>query len=384
MALQATTSPSFSIAGGDQIIAYQSTTGVRPASPSFIAAINTDDGGAVQTSGGVMLSNETTGWVSPTNWDLSTKGGQGSVLPTDLTNGLDAVGMFPQAGGGAWVTKEQRNMRYDCTKGTNGTKAALLILINNPSNWVFNTSTDFPTNTVCSFTVSSGAPTITSNPSNRTICLNGTTTMSVVATGSPIYKWQVNTGSGFTDITGAPYSNFTTNTLTISSATAAMSGYQYQCVVTNVGGNATSGIATLTVNSVIGTISKTDVSCNGGGNGTATVVASGGTTPYTYSWAPSGGTNATATGLTAGTYTVTVTDNNNCQTTRTFTINQPAAALGGTISKTDVSCNGGGNGTATVAATGGTTSYTYSWAPSGGTNATATGLSAGTYTVTVT
>ncbi|WP_205529744.1 T9SS type A sorting domain-containing protein, partial [Pedobacter chitinilyticus] len=131
------------------------------------------------------------------------------------------------------------------------------------------------------------------------------------------------------------------------------------------------------------TISKTDVSCNGGGNGTATVAVTGGTTSYTYSWAPSGGNNATATGLSAGTYTVTVTDANACQITRTVTVNQPAAALGATISKTDVSCNGGGNGTATVAVTGGTTSYTYSWAPSGGNNATATGLSAGTYTVTI-
>ncbi len=133
-----------------------------------------------------------------------------------------------------------------------------------------------------------------------------------------------------------------------------------------------------------GTAIKTDVSCNGGSNGTATVSASGGTPPYTYSWAPSGGTNAMATGLAANTYTVTVTDNNGCQITRTVTVNQPAAALSGTISKTDVSCNGGNNGTATVTATGGTTPYSYSWSPSGGTNATATGLAAGTYTVTVT
>ena len=375
----------FSIAGGDQIIAYQSTTGVKPAVPNFIAAINTDDGGGVQMSTPpyTVYANDATGWVTDANWALSSgSSSQGSTLPNDLTNGTDAVGMFPQSG--AYVNSEQDNMHYDCSKGTNGTKAALLALINNRANWVFNANTDFPSNTVCSFTVSSGAPTITSNPSNRTICLNGTTTMSVVATGSPTYKWQVNTGSGFTDITGAPYSNFTTNTLTISSATAAMSGYQYQCVVTNVGGNATSGIATLTVNSVMGTISKTDVSCNGGGNGTATVVASGGTTPYTYSWAPSGGSNATATGLMAGTYTCTITDNLGCTKQLSIAVGQPAASLGGTTAKTDVSCNGGSNGTATVSATGGTTPYFYSWAPSGGTNATATGRAAGTYTVTVT
>ncbi|MGX7668999.1 SprB repeat-containing protein, partial [Flavobacterium pedocola] len=90
---------------------------------------------------------------------------------------------------------------------------------------------------------------------------------------------------------------------------------------------------------------KTDVSCNGGANGTATVVAAGGTASYTYSWAPLGGTGATASGLIAGTYTCTITDANGCQATRSFTINQPTV-LSSTGSKTDVSCNGGSNGTA--------------------------------------
>lgn len=53
---------------------------------------------------------------------------------------------------------------------------------------------------------------------------------------------------------------------------------------------------------------QTNVTCNGGTNGTATVIPAGGTNHYSYLWSPSGGTNATATGLAAGTYTVTVTD----------------------------------------------------------------------------
>ncbi|WP_433763885.1 MBG domain-containing protein [Flavobacterium ginsenosidimutans] len=131
---------------------------------------------------------------------------------------------------------------------------------------------------------------------------------------------------------------------------------------------------------------QTDVSCNGGANGTATVAPTGGTPGYTYSWAPTGGTAATATGLIAGTYTVTVTDANGCQATRSYTIGQPASAISllTGASKTDVACRGGNNGTAMVTPTGGTGAYTYSWAPSGGTAAIATGLAAGTYTVTVT
>ncbi|NJP64696.1 hypothetical protein HCG53_30235, partial [Pseudomonas brassicacearum] len=92
---------------------------------------------------------------------------------------------------------------------------------------------------------------------------------------------------------------------------------------------------------------QTNVACFGGNTGSATVTASGGTGGYTYSWAPAGGTAATAAGLVAGTYTVTVTDSNLCQTTQNFTITEPAAALTATAGgSTNVSCNGGANGSA--------------------------------------
>ena len=156
--------------------------------------------------------------------------------------------------------------------------------------------------------------------------------------------------------------------------------------VTITSGNGCSIVKNFTINAppaiVITKNSQTDVSCNGGSNGSIGVTVAGGTGAYTYSWAPSGGTAATANGLQAGTYTLTVTDANSCIQTQTFTITEPDA-LNTTTSKTDVSCNGGTNGSATVNVTGGTGAYTYSWAPFGGTSATATGLSAGTYTVTV-
>lgn len=130
-------------------------------------------------------------------------------------------------------------------------------------------------------------------------------------------------------------------------------------------------------------ISGTNISCNGGSNGSASAAVSGGTPPYSYSWSPTGGTGATATGLPAGMYWVTVTDSNSIQETQSVTVTQPSA-LSATISTTNVSGNGGWNGTATVNPGGGTAPYTYSWSPSGGTAATASGMSAGTYTVFVT
>ncbi|MBU3676359.1 MAG: hypothetical protein FGM54_04155, partial [Chitinophagaceae bacterium] len=126
------------------------------------------------------------------------------------------------------------------------------------------------------------------------------------------------------------------------------------------------------------------VTCNNGDNGAATVNVSGGTAPYNYTWLPSGGSSATATNLVAGEYTVTVVDAALCSSSTIVVITQPSAITPSLVSSTPVTCNGGSNGEAIIAATGGSGNYTYSWAPSGGTSSTASGLTAGIYTVTVT
>ncbi len=72
---------------------------------------------------------------------------------------------------------------------------------------------------------------------------------------------------------------------------------------------------------VTATSSQINVTCNGGSDGSATVVASGGTT-FTYAWSPSGGTNATASGLSAGNYACTITNQCGNATTQTFIITE--------------------------------------------------------------
>jgi len=135
------------------------------------------------------------------------------------------------------------------------------------------------------------------------------------------------------------------------------------------------------------TADKVNVSCHGGANGSATVGVKYGTSPYTYSWSPSGQTTVTATGLSAGTYTVTITDANGCSASAlTTTITQPASGIQDSVASMtgSILCNGGSGVTATIGVKGGSSPYTYLWSPDGYTKASVSGLSAGVYTVTVT
>lgn len=134
---------------------------------------------------------------------------------------------------------------------------------------------------------------------------------------------------------------------------------------------------------MVNMVSTTNIGCNGGADGCITFCAYGGTPPYKYLW-NNGASTQTVCGLSAGTYSVSVFDSHLCMGTASVTLTQPTALTANISTFKTVTCYGGNDGSATVSALGGTPSYTYLWAPSGGTNATATGLTAGTYTASVT
>jgi predicted secreted protein len=246
------------------------------------------------------------------------------------------------------------------------------------------TGCDPKTSNSVALTVNS-VPSITTQPIASTICAGSNTTFTAAASNATGYQWQVDSGSGFTNISNtAPYSGATTSTLTITGATAAMNGYLYRVVVTGLCiPAATSNSVALTVSSVSGSITKTDITCNGSSNGTITLTPSGGVFPYTFEW-NDGVNTQNRTGLAPGTYTVTIKDVNGCTGVTSVTIAQPAALVATAGAQTNVACNGSATGSATVNVTGGTGSYTYSWNTTPEqTGMTATGLAAGTYVVTV-
>jgi len=212
-----------------------------------------------------------------------------------------------------------------------------------------------PTNISLSITVDSNASCGGSGSGGLTASASG-------GVGSLSYAW--NTSATTQSITGLTAGTYTVTVTDANGCTESLS----QSIT---GGSSLS--ASVTANS--------NASCNGGSDGSLTASATGGTNPTTYVW-NNGASTATITGLTAGTYTVTATENGGCTATATGTISEPTALVA-SISVNMVSCNGGNDGSMTASASGGTTSYTFAW-NTGSTSATATGLAAGTYTVTVT
>jgi hypothetical protein len=101
------------------------------------------------------------------------------------------------------------------------------------------------------------------------------------------------------------------------------------------------------------------VTCNGSANGTIQHNVSGGVPPYTYLWT-GGNTNQNRSGLSAGSYTVTISDQGGCTYNQSYTINEPAVlTLASNIFH--VSCKGGSDGSIAITPSGGTAGYTYLW-----------------------
>jgi hypothetical protein len=204
---------------------------------------------------------------------------------------------------------------------------------------------------------------------------NGSATVNASGgTGTLSYSWSPGGGN--------------TNT-----ATGLVAG-TYTCTITDV--NLCSSTQTITVTQPtavnVSSLSQTNVNCNGESNGTASINApTGGAGGYLYNWTPgnpAGDGTTSVTGLTAGTWTCTVTDANGCTGTQNFTITEPTTLSVSALSQTNVSCHGGNNGVATInTPTGGAGGYLYNWTPgnpAGDGTTSVTELTAGTWTCTVT
>ena len=267
---------------------------------------------------------------------------------------------------------DSTDIRVQFEPVTAGVKTATVSFTTNDScNADFNF--DITANATCPNFVAQVA--VDNNVSCNGLADGSLTASSTGGTEPYTYTWSNSTSSATiattASLTGVPAGTYS---VTISDA--------FGCTSTN------SGTVTEPAQLMVSSAVDSNVTCNGFATGGATASTTGGTTPYNYIWS-NGATTASITGVVAGTYTVTTTDNNGCTSTSSATITEPAQLMAASVVDSNVTCNGLSNGGATASATGGTNPYNYSWSTStsSATNATTasiTGVIAGAYTVTIT
>ena len=175
--------------------------------------------------------------------------------------------------------------------------------------------------------------------------------------------------------------NFDWSTGSTNQTVNNLSAGQY--IVTATDANGCEQTETVTIVDPIITITETTIppSCPGNADGSASITITGGQSPYTYLWS-TGGTQSSITNRIAGTYSVSIQDNNGCQFTEIITI--PPATMSVTSAANDLTCQNNANGSVWAQATGGTAPYSYEWKDSNGTVVSPTALPAGVYTVVAT
>ncbi len=191
-------------------------------------------------------------------------------------------------------------------------------------------------------------------------------------------------GAATANVSGGtmPYSYLWSTAATTQSISGLVPG-SYTVTITDVNSctKAVNASVGNTPGPSIGLDSIVQVKCNGDVTGAIYISVSGTAPPFSYTWSNGAGSQDNI-GIAAGTYTVTVTDDNNCTKTASYTVSQPSP-LTNLISTTNSTC-GAANGTATSLAGGGVSPYSYQWSAGGQTTATITNLVPGAYTATVT
>jgi hypothetical protein len=195
---------------------------------------------------------------------------------------------------------------------------------------------------------------------------NGTASVSVMFGGTPPFTYSWSPVGG----TNSNASGLLANT--------------YTCTITDSKGCPKKTVISVgQASNMVNAPSQNNNVCYGATYGSATANISGGTPAYSYSWNPNTSTSNVANNLTAGTYTLHVTDANGCISNYVYTITQPAA-ITAAVAQTNVSCYGLSDGKATLTPSGGTGTYMYSWTGQASSTGTITNVVAGTYTCSIT
>jgi hypothetical protein len=348
-------------------------------------------------------------WLSPASLNDTISGLSAGTYSANVTdfNGCSVTGQFTVSQPNILSVQASNLSHVSCFGGQNGTVTASVIGGNGGyvSTWRQLGSASILSSSTSLSGVSSGTyrykvvdskgcadsldVTITQPVSPLSASIN--TQVNVLCFGASTGSLSAQTTGG-TIGSGYAYLWKNANNVTVStSATASgLPAGVYTCLVTD-----TKGCTTLVGGTILQpqspvsvlTSGSNNVSCFGGSNGGAWVLPTGGVAPYTYLWSNQV-TNDTIANLTTGNYSVTVTDNNGCSISQSFTVTQPTL-LSNTFTKslffgnTNISCPNGTDGTIDLSPSGGTAPYNYLWSNSA-TAQDLNGLAAGTYTCVIT
>ena len=415
-----TGSANVTLTGGTGTITYLWSNGATTASISNVAAntytVTVSDGGGCSGTSSATVSQPTALNVSVT----STNSGCGSPNGSAQASVSGGTTTYTYLWSNAATTSSISNLpaaTYNLTVTDNHhcTATSSAVVANSG---VLNVSVT-PDASNCSGGSTGGASAVVNGGTSPFIYLwsNGATTAAISGVVANTYQVTVNDNSGcsgtasivittgsvlavspsFTDIlcfgqtTGAASVNVTTGTTpyqyswnngaTTSSVTGLTAG-NYLVTVTDA--HSCQVIDTIVVSqptSITIFVSPVQPTCVGFSNGSASVSATGGTPGYTYVWS-NNATTISVNNLAADSYSVSLTDNNNCTSVAAFSITDPVAVSANLVAVGD-SCFGTTDGQINATAAGGTGPYDYLW-NDGETTSNITSLASGAYTLTIT
>lgn len=335
---------SFSPVAGVTTSTWNSSTTVPAGSTYVIKRITTDECGNRASSNTITV----TGRPAP----------NGSITPASqqICSGGSATLTFNFSPGTAPFNISYTNSLTTTSVSNVSTGSTATVSPPSTETYSFTTITDaYGCTTTSGFT--GGALVIVTPPIN----ISGVNVTPVLCNGSSTGAITVNASGGAPPLTfslnGGPFQS--SNTFSNLPAGSYNITVQDSLLCSqNYGGNP---VVLTQPTAVVATLAKTDASCASVFNGTITVTASGGTPAYSY--AVNGGPTQTSnviTGLQAGYYTITTFDRNGCFDTASITIGTQYTVALDTISTSDITCYGAGNGTLDVVLTGGIAPYQYS------------------------